>query len=72
MAQVHLEFTFALSVAQVVDAENELYQGREVRLGTQLQADKLQIWHFVDSLVGQCKFAGVIRNVKRLAFKLLP
>ena len=50
-----------------LDAGNELEQGGEVHLVTQLQADKLQVCQFVDCLFGQCEFAGIIRKVENLA-----
>ena len=52
MAPVHLEPTFALSVAQVLDAANEVQEGGEASLVKELPADKLQICPFVDSLLG--------------------
>ena len=72
MAPVHLESVLALSVAQVLDAENESEEGGEVYIVTELQADKLQICLFVDSLVGPFVFAGVIGSVEMLASVLLP
>ena len=41
-------------------------------LVTQLQYDKLQICQFVDSLVGQYEFVGVIWSAEVLASLLLP
>ena len=41
MTPVHLELTFRFKVAQLLDAETELEQGREVQLLRQLEADEL-------------------------------
>ena len=70
-APVQLESVFELNVAQVLNAENEWEEGGEVQLVTHLQAGKLKICQFVDSLVGQCEFAGVIRSVEMLASLVL-
>ena len=72
IAQVHRESTFALSLAQVVAARNELERGGEIHLVTQLNAHKLQICQVVDSLVRQCDFAAVIKNAEIPASILLP
>ena len=71
MVPVHLESAFALSVAQVLDAQNDLEVGGESHLVTQLRADKLLNCHFADSLMSQWEFTGVIRNVEMLTSILL-
>ena len=71
MVPLHIDSTFALIVTQVPFAENELEEGSEAHLLNQLQADKLKMCLFVDSLKGHCDFPGVIRSVEMLASNLL-
>ena len=54
MAFVHIESRFAKNVPQIMHAEKDFEETGEVHLETELNADKLQIFQFVDLLDGHC------------------
>ena len=71
MAPVQLEKIFPLSQSQVLDAQIEIEQSKEIHLLSQLLPENLNNCKFVNALLGQNKVTGVIKSVEILLTTLL-